>query len=159
MTDSTHTIERGIAGTRLAALAAVMIPAGHGLPDAPAAGVPGAMLDRILALRPEAGAILADAVAFRTELSPEDAVPAMAREEPALLSALFEVLAAAYYLAPAVRAGIGYSGQQALALPRGGFGAEDLVLEMMESPNRFRVPPDFVVSGVRQSDTGQSHES
>ena len=132
------------AGERLAALALVLIPAGPGLPSAPDAGVPGAMLDRVAALRPDVGVILASAVAFRPELPPEAAASAMVQEAPELLAALFEVLAAAYYLAPAVRSGIGYAGQQALALPRGGFGAEDLAIEMMARMPCFRVPPDFV---------------
>ena len=139
----------GGARQRLAALSAVLIPAGRGLPSAPAAGVPGAMLDRLAALRPEVRTILAAAVDFRPWLPPDAAVPAMAQDEPALHAALFEVLAAAYYLAPAVRAGIGYLGQQALALPRGGFGAEDLTLEMMARPPSFRVPPDFVMPDAK----------
>lgn len=144
MTGHDPTPASGGAKLRLAALSAVLIPAGRGLPSAPDAGVPGAMLDRVATLRPEVRTVLAAAVAFRPELPPEAAVPVMAQEEPALHAALFEVLAAAYYLAPEVRAGIGYAGQQALALPRGGFGAEELTLEMMARPPSFRVPPDFV---------------
>lgn len=128
---------------RLAALAGVLIPAGRGLPSAPEAGVPGPLLDRVLALRADARAVLADALAIRPDLPAEAAVPVMEAAAPDLLAALFEVLAAAYYLSPQVRAGIGYAGQQALALPRGGFGAEELALEMMASPPRWRVPPDF----------------
>ncbi len=142
---TTHELEAGArAERRLSALSAVLIPSGRGLPAAPDAGVPGPMLDRVSALRPDVWMILTSAVAFRPTLSAEAAVAAMAQEEPTLLRALFEVLAAAYYLSPTVRAGIGYHGQQALALPRGGFGAEDLALEMMTRAPSFRVPPDFV---------------
>lgn len=149
MTSNGPTPASGGAKLRLAALSAVLIPAGRGLPPAPVAGVPGAMLDRIAALRPEVGTILAAAVDFRPELPPDAAVLAMAQDDPALHTALFEVLAAAYYLAPAVRAGTGYLGQKALALPRGGFGAEDLTLEIMARPPSFRVPPDFVMPDAK----------
>lgn len=139
---------------RLAALAAVLIPAGRGLPSAPEAGVPGPQLDRLAPLRPDLPAILAAATAFRPDLPAEAAVPAMAREAPGLFADLFEALAAAYYLSPAVRAGIGYAGQQALALPRGGFGAEELALEMMARPPRYRIPPDFVAPEAAPPDAG-----
>jgi len=39
-----------------------------------------------------------------------------------------------------VRALLGYDGQQAQTLSRGGFGAEELVLKLMEQPKRYRDP-------------------
>ena len=53
---------------------------------------------------------------------------------------LVTVACAAYYGDPVVRKILGYSGQQALTLEKGGFGAEELVLEMMEQPKRYRDP-------------------
>lgn len=52
---------------------------------------------------------------------------------------LMLVLCAAYLQHPRVREALGYWGQQALTPNRSGlFGCEDLVLEMLEKPKRFR---------------------
>lgn len=51
---------------------------------------------------------------------------------------LLTLICAAYVMAPAVRRALGYDGQQALTPNRGGFGAEELVMEMLQQPKRYR---------------------
>lgn len=48
------------------------------------------------------------------------------------------VICAAYVMEARVCKALGYDGQQALTPNRGGFGAEDLVLEMLQRPKRYR---------------------
>ena len=82
---------------RLRALADELIPAGAGMPVAALVGVADAQLDRVLRARPDLGPGL------RAALNDPDPLPAHA------LAAVRYVVAAAYYLAPEVRAALGYN--------------------------------------------------
>ena len=48
------------------------------------------------------------------------------------------VLNAAYLMDTRVKNALNYPGQLALTPNRGGFGAEELVIEMMQKPKRYR---------------------
>ena len=95
-----------------ASLADVLIPAAEGMPAASEVDVQGAMLDRILGLRPD----LADA--FRRGLAaaagnpPADAAEALNRDDAEAFGAISIVASAGYYMTPAVRERIGYPGQE-----------------------------------------------
>jgi choline dehydrogenase-like flavoprotein len=85
---------------RLAVLADALIPAAPDRPSASQAGVAGAMLDRMLALRPDLAAPLRRILAEGAEGRADRGV-------------LTTIVAGAYYLAPSVREAIGYPGQEA----------------------------------------------
>ena len=68
------------------------------------------------------------------------AIERLAAEHPRAFSALLQVVIGAYTLDPEVRRRLRYDGQQALTLPRGGFGGEDLLLTPLEGPPRYRDP-------------------
>jgi hypothetical protein len=85
---------------RLRALADRWIPAADGMPSASAAGAVGDQLDRVLRTRPDLGPQVDDALAQDGSL-PDEAV-----------RTLRYAVAAAYYLAPGVRAALGYDPQR-----------------------------------------------
>ena len=96
-----------------AAIADILIPAAEGMPAASAMDVQGAMLDRILALRPDL------APAFRRGLAaaaagkpPQQAAEALNRDDGEAFAAIGLVASAGYYMTPAVRELIGYPGQE-----------------------------------------------
>jgi hypothetical protein len=95
---------------QLAAIAAVLIPAGSGMPSASEAGVAGQYLDEVLAARPDLAEPLAAALA-----SVEDAGDPVAalREHLDAWMVVTAVVPAAYFLNPAMREAIGYPGLEA----------------------------------------------
>lgn len=120
-----------------AGLAEVLIPAAHGMPSAGDVDLAGAPLDRVLRARPDLAAPLASLM----DSLPDQASGAVAPGLPAAaLELLMVVAGGAYTLDPRVRARLGYPGQEAQLLPRAGFGAEDLVVEMLDLPPRWRDP-------------------
>jgi hypothetical protein len=98
-----------------AAVADHLIPAAHGMPSA-ATVVDEARLRFVLASRPD----LADAVAaaLRPELGGDvgGRLEALARDEPANLSALQLAIVGGYYTDKQVRELIGYPGQEAITI-------------------------------------------
>jgi len=96
----------------LTALADVLIPADAGMPAASEAGVAGALLDEVLAARPD----LADPLARVLESAAgEDAPTAVARlqaDDTAAFDVLATVVAGAYFLSPDVCRRLGYPGQR-----------------------------------------------
>lgn len=123
----------------LRALADAIAPAFGRMPGASSIGLaePEGQIDRVLALRPDLAAILP----LILEATGSDAAKALPDLPPAWRAALLECIAGAYYLHPEVRRLIGYAGQEALSLGRGEIGAEDLLVEMMAAPARWRRPP------------------
>ncbi len=124
--------------SRRAALAAVadfLVPRTERMPGAGDLGLfaPGGLADRVLAYRPDL------AVALDSLL--DTPLPPPAGMSPAALSILMQVVAGAYYLHPEVKRLIGYAGQEAQSLGRGGIGGEDLLARMMERPPRWRAVP------------------
>ena len=123
---------------RLAEVAAALVPPGATMPGAAdiALAREGGPIERVLRVRPDLAVPLAAALDAACGLSVEQ----LAAERPDAVRVLLQVVIGAYYLDPEVKRRLGYDGQQALTLPRGGFGGEDLLALMMESPPRYRDP-------------------
>lgn len=99
---------------RLAALAGVMLPAGHGMPSASEAGVIPDFLDQVLGWRADLRAPLARAVAALDPSSFNvDRLSEFHGEDEDAYVALTTAVAACYYLNSEVRDRIGYPGQVA----------------------------------------------
>jgi hypothetical protein len=97
----------------LAALADVLIPAGEGFPSASEAGVAGERLDQVLSFRPDLADGLKKLLAFARDRSPVQVVAELQRSDAASFDLLAELVPAAYFLNPEVRARLGYQGQTA----------------------------------------------
>ena len=118
----------------IAEIATVILPGGNGQPAAKDIGIECEPIDRVLKSRADlAGPFIAIldnynalAESFLLELTAAE------------FNLLMTVLCAAYVMDKRVRNALNYPGQQALTLDRGGFGAEELVIEMMHQPKRFR---------------------
>lgn len=124
----------------IAILADVMIPRTPAMPGAHDIALADAPLDRVLKHRPDLAPML-DALA---QLAPDETVEVyLARLDTAeamLYQALQQAVLGAYYMHPEVKRRLGYHGQQALTLPRGGFGGEELIESMMSQSPRYRNP-------------------
>jgi choline dehydrogenase-like flavoprotein len=97
---------------RLAVLADALIPAAEDRPCASQAGVAGALLDQMLALRPDLAAPLRRVL--QTPVGdPATRLAELAAQAPADRGALLLIVAGGYYLEPGVRRAIGYPGQEA----------------------------------------------
>jgi uncharacterized protein (UPF0210 family) len=119
---------------KIALLARCILPGAHGQPSAEDVDLEFAGIDRALKSRPELGGSFCtildrfddDAEDFLTHLSETD------------FNLLMTLICAAYLMDSSVKKALGYNGQEALTPNRGGFGAEELVLEMMQQPKRYR---------------------
>ena len=120
----------------------MLIPAGGDMPGAADVSLlrEGGPVDRVLAVRPDLAAPLAAAIDAAGDAEPRGAIERLEAERPDVFAALLQAVVGAYYLDHEVKRRLGYRGQQALTLPRGGFGAEDLVLAQMERPARYLDP-------------------
>ena len=98
---------------RLAHLADVLIPPAEGHLSASAADVGGQGLDQVLATCPEMAAGLRKLLLQSGTGDPAAAVTLLREQEPAAFAVLAEFAASAYFLNPAIRKAIGYSGQTA----------------------------------------------
>ena len=94
-----------------AALADVLIPAAEGMPAASEVDVQGAMLDRILGLRPDLADAFRRGLAAAAGKPPAAAAEALNRDDAEALGAIGIVASAGYYMTPAVRELIDYPGQ------------------------------------------------
>jgi len=120
----------------IATLAAEILPGAGQQPAALEIAIEAQAIDRALKSRPDLVAPFCrlldcfegDAGAFLQSL-PE-----------AEFNLLLTLVCAAYVMDERVRKSLGYDGQQALTPNRGGFGAEELVVEMMRQPKRYRDP-------------------
>ena len=123
--------------TRRAALlelARLILPGTDSQPSAADIGIESAAIDRALKSRPDLAPgfvgvldrFQGDAETFLRDLNDGD------------FDLLLTLICAAYVMDETVKKALGYSGQLALTPNRGGFGAEELVLEMMQQPKRYR---------------------
>jgi len=96
----------------LAALADVLIPAGEGFPSASQAGVAGDGLAQVLSVRPDLAAGLKQLLAAARGLPAAEFVAGLQKNDPAGFNILAEFVPGAYFLSPAVRARLGYHGQE-----------------------------------------------
>lgn len=125
----------------LTRLADLIVPACGELPAAGTLDLGGAPIDRLLRLRPDLLPPLRVLLEECAALPPADLPTWLDALSPTAMAVLLQVVAGAYYLQPEVRRLIGYPGQEALTLPRDGFGGEELLMAMMQSPPRFRSAP------------------
>lgn len=122
----------------LAALADVLVPGDEAMPSAREVDVSGPLLDRVLRASPGLiGPLTALLDALEGEPA-EAAVLRLERESPADLDLLLLAAGGAYLLDPGVRDTLGYHGQEAETLPRGGFGGEEFLEALMERGPRWR---------------------
>ena len=98
---------------RLAALARTMIPGGAGQPGAEALALEGAPVDEVLRIDPVRRAPLRRFLALQGATGTLAEIEALAQADPDGFAALSVVLANAFFMHPAVRAAIGYPGQEA----------------------------------------------
>lgn len=94
------------------AIADVLIPAAEGMPAASEVGVHEAVLDHILALRPDLTERLMRGLRAAAGRPAANAARQLNAEDPDALSAIGLVASAAYYMQPRVRELIGYPGQE-----------------------------------------------
>ncbi|MGD9734398.1 MAG: hypothetical protein AB7V58_02130 [Solirubrobacterales bacterium] len=118
---------------RIAALAAVVIPGGSGMPSAAEAEASGAALDLVLAARPDLLPELRRAAALPGE--PAAALAQLERSDPEALEGLALALSCAYVQSDPVRDSLGYPGQVPVPPP----AAPDPLDELL-APVRARGP-------------------
>lgn len=96
-------------------LADALIPGGEGMPSASAVGAHGALIDRVMAVRPQAApelvAMLDRFVADPGPGTPIERAQRLRRDDPAAFGLLAGFVVGAYQLDQRVRASIGYPGQ------------------------------------------------
>ena len=90
-----------------ATLADTLIPVADGMPSAGEAGVPLALIDRVLGYRADLAEDFAAAVAACANREPEVALDDLARSEPAQFAALTLLTISAYALSDRALAGLG----------------------------------------------------
>lgn len=99
----------------LADLADALMPGGEGMPSASSVGTHQDLLDRVLAVRPQAApsfvALAERLAADAGPGTPTDCAQRLRQEHPAAFSLLAGFLVGAYQLAEPVRAALGYPGQ------------------------------------------------
>lgn len=119
---------------KIALLARCILPGAHGQPSAAEIDLEYAGIDRALKSRPELAGNFCN-ILDRFDSDAEDFLAHLSETDFNLLMTL---ICAAYLMDSSVKKALGYSGQEALTPNRGGFGAEELVLEMMQQPKRYR---------------------
>jgi GMC oxidoreductase len=92
-----------------------LIPGTSQMPSPSEVGVPGPLLDQVLQARPYLAPALRDAL--QREPQTDDPTLGLNDLRPGQRIALTTAVAGAYYLAPEVRARIGYPGQQTIPVP------------------------------------------
>ena len=119
-------------------LANVILPGNIKQPAARDIGIADEPLDSTLRSRPDLEQNLLEQLKNYQNATSNDALNFIQSLNITELRNLILIACATYYMHPIVKRRIGYSGQQAIPLNRGGFGAEELVIEMMEKPKRYR---------------------
>ena len=118
----------------VARLAAVILPGTENQPAALDIGIESGPIDRALKSRPELVAEFCHLL-DRCAGDAEAYLQALPETE---FNLVLTLICAAYVMDEGVKNALGYFGQQALTPNRGGFGAEELVIEMMQQPKRYR---------------------
>lgn len=116
----------------------VIAPGYDRMPSASAIDLEGEPIDRVLRVRPD---LTAPLVEFLDRVAGADirgAVRRLSADDPARFFVLMQAIAGAYFMDESVRESLGYFGQEAVMLDRGGFCSEDLLERMMASPPRYR---------------------
>lgn len=116
----------------------LFLPGWQDMPDAAHLEIEMTQLDQALQTRPKA---LDHFVQILDGLMPPvdaNQITSLQEASPQGFHLLKTFVCGAYYLHPAVKDALGYSGQQSISLPKGGFGGEELVIKMMKQPKRYR---------------------
>jgi hypothetical protein len=124
-----------------AALADVLVPGDGAMPRAGEVDVAGRLLDRVLRADPGLGRALAVLLDELDGEPAEEAVRQLERQRPASLDLLLLAAGGAYLLDERVRDLLGYHGQEAETLPRGGFGGEEFLEAVVGRGPRWRESP------------------
>jgi hypothetical protein len=124
-----------------AALADVLVPGDGAMPRAGEVDVAGRLLDRVLRADPGLGRALPVLLDELAGEPAEAAVLRLERERPEALGLLLLAAGGAYLLDERVRDLVGYHGQEAEALPRGGFGGEEFLEAVVGRGPRWREAP------------------
>ena len=124
----------------IAKLATQMIPRSSEMPGASDIALAQAPLDRVLRHRPDLADFLEALPEIGSDEPSEEYLHRLKIKNPPACHALLQAVLGAYYMHPEVKRRLGYQGQQALTLPRGGFGGEELLEQVMNMPPRFRDP-------------------
>lgn len=120
--------------TAIALLARSILPGAHNQPSAAEIDLEAAAIDRALKSRPE---LVGDFCAILDRL--EGDVECFLQDLPEMeFNLVMTLICAAYLMDQSVKKSLGYFGQEALTPNRGGFGAEELVIELMQQPKRYR---------------------
>jgi len=112
----------------------VVYPGGYNHPPSIGLDIKNNPLDRVLEARKELIAPLikilnqyvAEPDTFLSQLEDDD------------FQLIMIIISASYLSIPEVKDSLEYSGQQSMTLSRSGFGAEELVFELMQQPKRYR---------------------
>jgi hypothetical protein len=126
LTDSQRTV--------VVTLATAILPGTETHPSALEIGIDSAPIERALKSRPD----LVPQFCNLLDQFHGDAESFLRGLKDGEFDLLLTLICAAYVMDEKVKKALGYFGQQALTPNRGGFGAEELAIEMMEQPKRFR---------------------
>jgi hypothetical protein len=125
-----------------AALADVLIPAGHGFPSASEAGVAQHGLDQLLAVRPDLLDSLRNLLLRATDRSPTEFLQELQANDPVAFAALAESVPGAYFLNPDVRAKLKYDGQSGRPIdPREDYLEDGLLQSVIDRGPIYRPTP------------------
>lgn len=119
-------------------LANELLPGNERQPAAADLGLAQTPLDRLLISRPDMESRLETILDKFLSVRVQGATAFMASLSEVMFRQLLTTVCGCYFLLPKVQESLGYDGQQALPLGRGGFGAEELVIEQMQRPKRYR---------------------
>lgn len=122
----------------LGEIADVILPQWKHMPAATSIDIANEPIDAVLRLRSDLLSNLVQVLSLIKEDDIESSLEHLQDNSPHLVLALMTTITGAYYMNKTVQEALGYSGQQAQSLPRDGFGAEELVVEMMDMPPRYR---------------------
>ncbi|MFT7674193.1 MAG: hypothetical protein ACI845_002610 [Gammaproteobacteria bacterium] len=115
-------------------IANIVFPGGCNQPPSSGLDLEHAPLDRVLRARNE---LLIPLVHILDQYESEpDAF--LSHLEDREFNLLMTIISASYLGVQQVKDSLEYPGQQALTLSRAGFGAEELVFELMQKPKRYR---------------------
>jgi hypothetical protein len=126
----------------LAGLADILIPAGAGFLSASQAGVCGAGLDQVLAVRPDLASSLKRILDYARGRPPATVIHELQLTDQPSFSVLAEIVPAAYFMNQEVRASLGYGGQVARPIdPRPDYLDEGLLQSVIDRGSIYRPTP------------------
>lgn len=137
-----HTCHDLDAKTRhlVAELADALVPRTATMPSASDIGLMAGPLDLVFRSRPDLVPALERLPPLLSGEAASGYLLSLEREHTPEYEALLQAVLGAYYMHPGIKQRLGYYGQQAQSLPRGGFGGEELLEEMLAQPPRYRDP-------------------